>query len=222
MAWHAWMTTAVVSLSLTVSGTAHAADCATLPRAHMRLRVTTSASPLGEPADTIRTIVTETWRPYGLTFEWLDDPGGGGAPGRVDAWIAAVRGGAVEFDGGDLGRVLFDQNVPRPLILISIDGVIAWVQRQQAARFQTSTVFRQPTLGETAALAARALGHVAAHEVGHAVLGRQSHADSGLMAAVWTWDPLRAERWLKLDALPLDAANAARLKSRLAESSACP
>jgi hypothetical protein len=221
MAWRGW-TAAAVALSVIVAGIADGADCATLPRAHMQLRITISASPLGEPAATIRRIVTESWRPYGLTFDWLDDAVGGAEPGRVDAWIAAVRGGSVEYDGGDLGRVLFNKNVPRPLILISIDAVIAWVQRQQAARFQTYAVFPQPTLGETAALSARALGHVAAHELGHAVLGRRSHADSGLMAAVWKWDPLRAARLLKLNALPLDAANAARLKSRLAESSSCP
>ena len=200
-----------MALWLTAAGPTAAKDCAALPHAHMRLRVTTSDSALVDAGATIRAIVSTTWQPYGLTFDWADDPVGGVAPSRVDAWIAAVRGGPAKYERADLGRVLFDHDVPRPLILISIDAVIAWVQRLQASRFQTETVFPRPTLGDTAALSVRALGHVAAHEIGHDVLGRQSHAASGLMAAVWKWDAIRAARWLKLDALPLDAANEIRL-----------
>ena len=33
---------------------------------------------------------------------------------------------------------------------------------------------------------ARALGHVIAHEIGHLLLGRDSHSASGLMSAAWT------------------------------------
>jgi len=221
MAWRALMAMAMAALCLNFSRTADAADCAALPRAHMRLRLTTSDSPLVDSGTAIQTIVSETWRPYGLTFDWAVDPISA-APSRVDAWIAAVRGGPVAFDGGDLGRVLFDHDVPRPMILISINAVIAWVQRQQAARFQTDTQFPQPTLGETASLSVRALGHVAAHELGHFVLGRRSHADSGLMSGIWRWDPQRAVRLLRSEALLVDAGSAARLNARLKESASCP
>jgi len=187
----------------------------------MRLRVTVASTQLPNAAATIQAIVINSWRPYGLTLEWAGAQDGGMAPDRVDAWIAAVDG-MKPSPGGEMGQVLFNHGIPRPLIRISIDAVIAWVQRQQSTLFQTTGVFHFPTLGDTAALSARALGHIAAHELGHFVLGRNSHARSGLMDAQWKWNGVQATRLLNLESLPLDAANASTLKARLAEAASCP
>jgi len=52
------------------------------------------------------------------------------------------------------------------------------------------------------------LGHVAAHEVGHLLLGTNSHAAAGIMQAHWTGD--------KLVGLYFSPAESARMRKRLA------
>ena len=187
----------------------------------MRLRVTVSETQLPNAEGTIQAIVDNSWRPYGLTFDWATEPDANMALDHVDAWIAAVNGMTTSPDG-EMGQVLFNHGIPRRLIRISIDNVIAWVLRQQSTLFQTATTFHFPTLGDTSAASSRALGHIAAHELGHFVLGRNSHARSGLMDALWDWNGVQARRLLNLESLPLDAGNASTLKSRLAEAASCP
>jgi hypothetical protein len=209
-------------LTLVPSGIANATDCAALPRPRVRLRLTVSSKQLTQAAATMRTIVDASWRPYGVTFDWADDMETSKTLEGVAAWIAVVPGTLAGSDGGDLGQVLFDHGVPRPLIRISSDAVLAWVLRQQATRFQTSTVFHNPLLvGDTASLSRRALGHVAAHEVGHFMLG-QSHSALGLMSATWKRDPVMTARLLNREVLPLDSISAVALRSRLIESASCP
>jgi hypothetical protein len=206
------------------SAIANAATCAALPRPRMRLRLTVASTQFPEAEPLIRAIVGESWRRYGVTFDWADDLETSQSKMPTDAWIAAVHGMPLRFDGGDMGQVLFDHDVPSPLIRISIDAVTKWVVRQQATRLQTSTVFHSPMtmlVGDTATLVVRALGHIAAHELGHFMLGR-AHAPSGLMAAHWVRDPVTTARFLKQESLPLDSISRAALKSRLEESASCP
>lgn len=57
------------------------------------------------------------------------------------------------------------------------------------------------------------LGHVAAHEIGHLLLGTNRHAPNGLMRASWSWMQIQrahAEDWR------FDAADIASIQDRLA------
>jgi hypothetical protein len=186
----------------------------------MRLRVTVSSAASGDStgvARTIREIVDETWKPYGLAFDWLEDTDQIRSWEGISVWIAAVSGLPVRFDGGDLGQTLFQGEAPYPLIRLSMDAATAWVLRYERARFDTLTVFHNLTLGDTAALVQRTLGYGAAHELGHFILGR-SHASSGLMQPAY----LRPGQLLRANPLPLDQRSVSRLASRLAESARCP
>jgi hypothetical protein len=55
------------------------------------------------------------------------------------------------------------------------------------------------------------LGHVAAHEVGHLLLGTNSHAATGIMQAKWTGENLAG---INLAGLYFSAAESARMKER--------
>ena len=88
-----------------------------------------------------------------------------------------------------------------------------------AGRFGTSTRILNQTLGDTATLVPRALGLIAAHEIGHLVLGSPAHPTSGVMQATYT-RPMRL--LTRLSPLGLDPNNRARLRARLVESAGCP
>jgi hypothetical protein len=49
-----------------------------------------------------------------------------------------------------------------------------------------------PVLSEAGASLAVLLGHVIAHEIGHLLLGTNSHSRSGLMSAAWDLNDMRA------------------------------
>lgn len=57
------------------------------------------------------------------------------------------------------------------------------------------------------------LGHVAAHEIGHLLLGTNSHSAAGIMHAHWTADELAS---LKAGTLVFQAKESLRMKARLA------
>ena len=71
-----------------VATTQAAPDCAALTRARMSIRVTVASADLPNLATTIREVVEDTWKPYGLTFDWLDD--GEVSWDHVHVWIAAI------------------------------------------------------------------------------------------------------------------------------------
>jgi hypothetical protein len=55
-------------------------------------------------------------------------------------------------------------------------------------------------------------GHAAAHELGHLLLGPDSHSDSGIMRPFWT---VRDEEWMAKGALCFDSGQASRMRSSL-------
>jgi len=57
------------------------------------------------------------------------------------------------------------------------------------------------------------LGHVAAHEIGHLLLGNNSHSAAGIMHARWTPDELASA---KAGALVFSEQESLRMKARLA------
>lgn len=60
---------------------------------------------------------------------------------------------------------------------------------------------------------ARLLGHVAAHEIGHLLLGRNSHSAAGIMHAHWTAEELASVR---VGGLVFSESESRRMKGRLA------
>jgi hypothetical protein len=106
----------------------------------MSIRVTVASADLPNLATTIREVVEDTWKPYELTFDWLDD--GEVSWDHVHVWIAAISDMPTSFDGGNMGQVLFHKGAPLPLIRISISAAVAWVLRYESNRFDTLTVFQ--------------------------------------------------------------------------------
>ncbi len=196
-----------------------AADCSVLPRPRLLVRLTIDQAYGLEAGPVVRQIVNETWRPEGLSFDWISGEADADPWTGVNVWIAVVSGGPSADDGGIMGEVLFNRGAPRRLIRIYLDAAVAWVRRDQAARFGTETRILNQSLGATAALVPRALGYVAAHEIGHFVLGSPKHSRNGLMQATYK-RPARLLR--ESNPLELDPGNRGRLRARLAESAGCP
>jgi hypothetical protein len=208
-----------IALAILLSGASHAraGDCATLPRPNMRMRLTVASSGVPDAADAIRRIVDAAWRPEGLRFEWLEGTSGFDDWSGIDVWIAAVPGMATPRGGGVLGRVLFGHGVPRRLIRLSIGAATEWIRDDQERRLGTGTSIPY-LLGDTARLVPVALGLIAAHEVGHFVLGSAEHSKTGLMQATYT----HVRRLLARGEPPgLDSASRAALRRRLQESARC-
>jgi len=207
----------MMAAALMCSRTAQADDCASLPRQRMRVRLTVTAEHAAA-VDVIKTVVGETWRGEGLMLEWEEPTEGPATWDDIDVWIAAVRRTRPSPSGHILGEMSFRQGAPGRLIRIHIDAVLAWLQRDQAARARTGARIHgiSPAIPQTLP---RALGQVAAHELGHYVLGSADHAATGLMQA-------RYEHPSRLLTMPvllaLDLANRTRLASRLAARAACP
>lgn len=189
-----------------------------LPRRHLQVRLTIASGPPSDAETTVRHIVDDTWRSEGLIISWAQGAPDADAWQGLDLWVAIVPGIPAASDGGPMGEVRFHRDQPRRMIRVSLDAVVAWVSRDQAARFGTSTVVRNQTIGRNAELVPRALGYIVAHEIGHVVLGTRAHARSGVMQATYAG----AERLLTTPgALGLDATNRAVLRTRLADAARC-
>ena len=70
---------------------------------------------------------------------------------------------------------------------------------------------------QTVVARATVLGYVVAHEIGHLLLGRNSHGTSGLMSALWT---AREQQSLLRGDLHFSSEDAARLQSAMASREA--
>ena len=70
---------------------------------------------------------------------------------------------------------------------------------------------------ETGASLAAVMGHAIAHEIGHLLLGTNSHSGSGLMSAVWTVSEVR---YLARGQLNFSPAEAAKMCSQVARRNA--
>jgi len=205
----------IVALSL-LSGATTIDDCAALPRARMRVHLTLPGE-YAAAANEIQTIVDATWAREGIVFDWRKDSVDGEEWKRTDLWIAAVQQSRASSRDDVLGEIQFPKGVPGRLIRIFIDRAAAWVQRDFTARLRTSGMMVNVPQANPALLR-RALGRIAAHEVGHFALGTLAHASTGLMKARYQ----RAQLLLSTNPLQLDVANRARLRARLAAGAACP
>jgi hypothetical protein len=192
-------------------------DCSALPKQRVRVRLTVAFPDIQDPTAVIERVVNDIWNPEGLVFEWMT--GSTQVPwSAIDVWLAVVGRPPSERAHGVMGELLFDQGHPQPLIRVFVEPAIEWVRRDETTRFQTDSRVSNLTIGNTAALLPTALAYVAAHEIGHFVLGSPVHAAEGVMQA-----QLRgAHRLLSAPRLPaLDSANRKKLGARLAARAAC-
>ena len=101
-------------------------------------------------------------------------------PGRSEMVVRLVEGAEKDRDRRPLGQPLLDPS--------SRTGVFATVFINRVDRFAEVAQFSRPTV----------LGRAIAHEIGHLILGTNSHSETGLMREVWTVEQLvrnRPEDW---------------------------
>lgn len=101
-------------------------------------------------------------------------------PGRSEMVVRLVEGAEKDRDRRPLGQPLLDPS--------SRTGVFATVFMNRVDRFAEVAQFSRPTV----------LGRAIAHEIGHLILGTNSHSETGLMREVWTVEQLvrnRPEDW---------------------------
>jgi hypothetical protein len=183
--------------------------CASIPREVMQARLTISDGTLADASPVVKQMVEVAWAREGVRFDWQDGP----SAGRLDLWIAVVRGRRTVDDV--LGEAVVGDQAAF-VVRVYLENVEDWVGRAEARRFQTATVLR--SLGDTAHLVPRAVGLVAAHEIGHVLLGTRQHARGGLMAGTYT-DVHRLLR--SATVVGLDAGSRQRLGLRLRQGVSC-
>jgi hypothetical protein len=206
----------IVALGVAVSD-AHADDCALLPRQEMRIRLTVPDA-YTQAGPTIKSIVSSTWEREGIRLSWREGTVQPDAWSGVDVWIAAIPGMPVKREGGVLAELLFNAGTPRRLIRLSVDAVTAWVLPRSAWWLHTTpgTLVRQGW--DPSQRVPRALGRVAAHELGHFLLGSPAHAPAGLMRASYDRPGHLVDR---SGTFTLDSSNRERLRERLVDSAQC-
>ncbi len=183
--------------------------CDTFGADTRRVRLIVDRSVIGDVGPAIRGVVTATWAPTGLSFEWLDD-----GPFMVGADIVvAVRHSRPNAPRTKvLGGAMFDNGRPSGLVFVSIDATRAWLVARRTGRLDMKAVDEMVARSLVSSQdLGTALGHIIAHEIGHVVLATRTHESHGLMKA--GFDDLAAI--LRPDAMVLDSRSRARLSARL-------
>ena len=127
--------------------------------------------------------VEHIWAPYGLTLCWTqrsnpcDDWGPRLTVAIDDHLPPSVK--PAQLLHPVVGRILFDDDVPRKDIALSMTAA-RWLVTQ--ARVGDERLGAWPS-GTWDALVPRVLGRALAHEIGHYVLQSRDHSRAGLMSA---------------------------------------
>ncbi len=139
------------------------------------------------------------FRSAGIEIDWVDCPGT-----RVEDDACRQIPGSNDFVLHIVAKGRTSSDLVFGLSFLGEDGAgnysdIFYDRVQQARRDWGANV---PTL----------LGTVAAHELGHLLLGLQAHSYSGIMAAVWREESLRD---LGMGGLHFSGDQAARMRARI-------
>ena len=97
-------------------------------------------------------------------------------PGHSDMVVRLVEGAEKDRDRRPLGQPLLDPSTGK--------GVFATVFINRVDRLAEVAQYSRSTV----------LGRAIAHEIGHLILGTNSHSESGLMREVWTVEQLVKNR----------------------------
>lgn len=185
-------------------------SCATSGADTRRVRLMIDRRVIGDVGPAIRAVVTATWAPNGLSFEWLDD---GPSMTGADIMVVVRRARANAPRTRVLGGAVFDNGRPTGLVLVSIDATMAWLVAELAVRLRLKSADESLVRHFISDRdRGTALGHVIAHEVGHVVLATRTHERYGLMKAEFG----DAAAVLRPDPMVLDAHSRQRLSAQLA------
>lgn len=129
--------------------------------------------PFGEAElETIRDQLTRIWKPERVVITLVDAPVPAGTL-RLVLTGTAIQVTPATRNLCDLGAILFLDGVPQPELRVSVTAAREFVRQ---ARPDWPPAIR--TL-----VSARVIGRVAAHELGHYLLGVSGHRRTGLMRA---------------------------------------
>jgi hypothetical protein len=147
--------------------------------------------------ESAREVVASIYRDAGVAIAWKDhsDP----ATGATELFVRIVRR-SLNLPGEDFG-----------IAFVGDDG-----QGVQADIFYSGI---ERLTNNTAANPAQIMGHVMAHELGHLLLGMNSHSDFGIMQAHWTDQQLRL---MSKGILKFDKHQARAIGARLISADAVP
>ena len=194
-----------------LGGTPPGNTCTQLPVSTISVRLNTLDPYAARHARAIQSIIDQTWTALGVQFRWTTDNT------TTPLWIHLSSHAPRSAAPDALALVRFKSGVAEPAVLVFVDSVTNWVLRSEAERFRTTTRLQTPAIGDAADLTAIALGYVAAHEIGHYLLGSKRHSKVGLMQATYERvENLRAPRNMFLD-----EASRHRLDARLREGETC-
>ncbi len=176
------MRAVVITVAWVAMTLAHAPDAqdpsASDSRETVSLQLVTTAAVSKVEIDGTREQLTRIWRPVGIDVDIdvvVASATGLGHQGQVRLVLsdAAIRVGPSSGGLCALGVIHFVDGLPQPELTVSVTGVRDFVRR---ARPEQSAALRS-------LLAARIIGRVAAHELGHYLVADTSHRESGLMRA---------------------------------------
>jgi hypothetical protein len=212
--------------SLPAAADAPAADCLSLPRPTMHVRLVLESGVAPDLRGVVERTVATVWRGEGIAVEWLPPSPPGPADPKTSMWLRltlAPIGDLRTQHEPTLGVVRVAGGAPRPDIVVSVGAVREWIRRERDRRFRTlfMGMSRLSSLdfGGFDVLADRAVGYAAAHEVGHFVLASTTHDPRGLMRRDLV---ARTVARVEHRDLRLSDASHERLQQRLALAAACP
>jgi hypothetical protein len=147
--------------------------------------------------ESAREVVASIYRDVGVAIIWKDhsDP----APSAAELFVRLVRH-SLNLPGEDFG-----------IAFVGSDG-----QGVQADIFYSGI---ERLTNNTVANSAQIMGHVMAHELGHLLLGMNSHSNFGVMQAHWTDQQLRL---MSKGVLKFDKHQAKAIVARLISADAVP
>lgn len=208
------------------SPAARPADCLSLPRPTMRVRLVLEPGVDADLRGLVERTVATVWRGEGIAVEWLPPSPVGQADPTTSMWLRltlAPIGDLRTQHEPTLGVVRVAGGVPRPDVIVSVGAVREWIRRERDRRFRTQFMgmsrLSSLDFGGFDVLADRAVGYAAAHEVGHFVLASTTHDPRGLMRR-----DLVARTGARVEHCDLRLSNASRerLRQRLELAAACP
>jgi hypothetical protein len=139
---------------------------------HLRIGVVREVALGDAELDTIRDQVSRVWKRDGVVVALIEAPV---PPGTLRLVLtgAAIHVTPATRNLCDLGAVRFVDGVPQPELRVSVTAAREFVQQ---ARPEWPPAIRM-------LVSARVIGRVAAHELGHYLLGISEHRATGLMRA---------------------------------------
>jgi hypothetical protein len=143
-----------------------------LPTERLTVHVVQAIPVSDAEVETIRDQLTRIWRQEGIAIDLVTSRP---APGslRILLTEAPIRASFGVSGLCALGATSFTNGRPEPELIVSVSAVREFVRRAQP----------DSSSGVRSLIAARVMGRVAAHELGHYLLAETGHRPRGLMRA---------------------------------------